>query len=91
MIEQVLGDSAKDPGITSRGEIDEIQDESVPSVETEKEETEPHGSQPVEETSLLNITPAGTGGIRNLMFLLYLVSFYVRFLFLICSLEKSQE
>ena len=58
MIEQVLGDSAEDPDITSRGEIDEIQDESVPSVETEKEETEPHGSQPVEEASLL-ITPAG--------------------------------
>jgi len=50
MIEQVLGDSAEDPDITSRGEIDEIQDESIPSVEAEKDETEPLGSL---------ITPAG--------------------------------
>ena len=50
MIEQVLGDSAEDPDITSRGEIDEIQDESIPSVEAEKDETEPLGSP---------ITPAG--------------------------------
>jgi len=35
-----------------------IPDESIPTVETEKEESEPPGSKPVEEASVL-MTPAG--------------------------------
>ena len=58
MIEKVLDDSVEDPSITSSGEIDEISDESIPTVETEKEESEPSGSKSVEEASVL-ITPAG--------------------------------
>jgi len=58
IIEKVLDDSVEDPSITSSGEIDDILDESIPTVETEKEESEPPGSKPVEEASVL-ITPAG--------------------------------